>query len=161
MYMFGTEIYMKPPFCVRQHVFTSQKSKISQHLSCLFMFCLFRLHDTSKFIYFLFQFNIFMTHLSNYGNDRLGLYVFESAVKFLDCWTNLKLKQVPPIEMAMKYFDMFPEESSPVWRVSGHLSFWNFGMNLSISVFGSGCLLLVEVVLDWQTLLTQISLLLM
>ena len=58
-----------------------------------------------------------MTHLSNYGNDRLALYMFESAIKFISCWTNLKLKQVPPIEMAMKYFDMFPEESSPIWRV--------------------------------------------
>lgn len=61
-------------------------------------------------------FNIYMTHLSNYGNDRLALYVFESALKFVNCWTNLKIQQLPPIEMAMKYFDMFPEESSPIWR---------------------------------------------
>ena len=69
-------------------------------------------------VFYLFQFNIFMTHLSNYGNDRLALYMFESAIKFVECWTNLKLKQVTPIEMGMKYFDMFPEESDPVWRVS-------------------------------------------
>ena len=58
-----------------------------------------------------------MTHMSNYGNDRLALYTFESAIKFVQCWTNLRLKQVPPLEMGIKYFEMYPEEKDPVWRV--------------------------------------------
>ena len=55
--------------------------------------------------------------MSNYGNDRLALYTFESAIKFVQCWTNLRLKQVPPLEMGIKYFEMYPEEKDPVWRV--------------------------------------------
>ena len=59
-----------------------------------------------------------MTHLSNYGNDRLALYTFESVVKFIQCWTTLTLRTVPPLELGQVYFDMFPEEEDPVWRVS-------------------------------------------
>ncbi|XP_078284665.1 LOW QUALITY PROTEIN: bifunctional heparan sulfate N-deacetylase/N-sulfotransferase 2 [Rhinoraja longicauda] len=60
--------------------------------------------------------SIFMTHLSNYGNDRLGLYTFESLVKFVQCWTNLKLQTLPPVELAAKYFQLFPEEKDPLWQ---------------------------------------------
>lgn len=59
-----------------------------------------------------------MTHLSNYGNDRLGLYTFESLVKFVQCWTNLKLQTLPPVQLADKYFHIFPEERDPLWQVS-------------------------------------------
>lgn len=59
-----------------------------------------------------------MTHLSNYGNDRLGLYTFESLVKFVQCWTNLKLQTLPPVQLAEKYFHIFPEERDPLWQVS-------------------------------------------
>uniref|UniRef100_A0A674P823 [heparan sulfate]-glucosamine N-sulfotransferase n=1 Tax=Takifugu rubripes TaxID=31033 RepID=A0A674P823_TAKRU len=62
--------------------------------------------------------SIFMTHLSNYGNDRLGLYTFESLVKFVQCWTNLKLQTLPPVQLADKYFHIFPEERDPLWQVS-------------------------------------------
>lgn len=65
----------------------------------------------------LFQISIFMTHLSNYGNDRLGLYTFESLVKFVQCWTNLKLQTLPPVQLADRYFHLFPEESAPLWQV--------------------------------------------
>ena len=58
-----------------------------------------------------------MTHLSNYGNDRLALYTFESVIKFVQCWTNLQLVQKSPMDHAIKYFDMFPEEQAPVWKV--------------------------------------------
>lgn len=58
-----------------------------------------------------------MTHLSNYGNDRLGLYTFESLVKFVQCWTNLRLQTLPPMELAEKYFQIFPEEMDPLWQV--------------------------------------------
>ncbi|KAK6482162.1 bifunctional heparan sulfate N-deacetylase/N-sulfotransferase 2-like [Huso huso] len=60
--------------------------------------------------------SIFMTHLSNYGNDRLGLYTFESLVKFVQCWTNLRLQTLPPKQLADQYFQMFPEERDPLWQ---------------------------------------------
>lgn len=62
-----------------------------------------------------------MTHLSNYGNDRLGLYTFESLVKFVQCWTNLKLQTLPPVQLADKYFHIFPEERDPLWQVRRRL----------------------------------------
>lgn len=64
------------------------------------------------------QISIFMTHLSNYGNDRLALYTFESVVKFIKCWTNLNLRTVPPLQLGEKYFHLFPEERDPIWGVS-------------------------------------------
>ncbi|XP_064450914.1 bifunctional heparan sulfate N-deacetylase/N-sulfotransferase 2 isoform X3 [Mirounga angustirostris] len=60
--------------------------------------------------------SIFMTHLSNYGNDRLGLYTFESLVRFLQCWTRLRLQTLPPVPLAQKYFELFPQERSPLWQ---------------------------------------------
>lgn len=71
------------------------------------------------------QISIFMTHLSNYGNDRLGLYTFESLVKFVQCWTNLRLQTLPPVQLAEKYFQIFPEERDPLWQVSVFVfGFW-------------------------------------
>lgn len=60
-----------------------------------------------------------MTHMSNYGNDRLGLYTFESVIKFIQCWTNLKLSSAPPLQLAESYFKLYPGEADPVWGVSG------------------------------------------
>ncbi|XP_013416453.1 bifunctional heparan sulfate N-deacetylase/N-sulfotransferase isoform X1 [Lingula anatina] len=60
--------------------------------------------------------NIFMTHMSNYGSDRLALYTFESVFKFVQCWTNLKLLSAPPTVLAEKYFSMYPEEADPFWQ---------------------------------------------
>ncbi|XP_044742490.1 bifunctional heparan sulfate N-deacetylase/N-sulfotransferase [Chrysoperla carnea] len=59
--------------------------------------------------------NIFMTHMSNYGNDRLALYTFESVIRFLQCWTNIKLSSAPPLQLAETYFKLHPEETDPVW----------------------------------------------
>lgn len=59
--------------------------------------------------------NIFMTHMSNYGSDRLALYTFESVIKFIRCWTNLKLSSAPPLQLGETYFKLHPEESDPVW----------------------------------------------
>lgn len=58
-----------------------------------------------------------MTHMSNYGNDRLGLYTFESVIKFVQCWTNLRLLSAPPLLLAEKYFQQYAEEIDPVWSV--------------------------------------------
>ncbi|KAK3722099.1 hypothetical protein QZH41_019846, partial [Actinostola sp. cb2023] len=59
--------------------------------------------------------NIFMTHLSNYGNDRLALHTFENVVKYLQCWTNLKLRTEHPLVLADTYFQLFPREKEPLW----------------------------------------------
>lgn len=59
--------------------------------------------------------NVFMSHMSNYGNDRLALYTFESVIKFLNCWTNLRVTSAPPLKLAEKYFQLFPEEADPIW----------------------------------------------
>ncbi|OTF72476.1 bifunctional heparan sulfate N-deacetylase/N-sulfotransferase-like protein [Euroglyphus maynei] len=68
------------------------------------------------FFSFIFnQVNVFMTHQSNYANDRLALYTFESVLKFLQCWTNLELHSLSPIQMAKKYFQIYPEERDPIW----------------------------------------------
>ncbi|XP_064625741.1 bifunctional heparan sulfate N-deacetylase/N-sulfotransferase-like isoform X2 [Lineus longissimus] len=73
--------------------------------------------------------NIFMTHMSNYGNDRLAIYTFESVVKFVQCWTNLKLKTIPPLQLARKYFMMYPEEVDPIWQNpcddKRHMAIWS------------------------------------
>lgn len=73
-------------------------------------------------IYFLslcifLQISIFMTHLSNYGNDRLGLYTFVHLASFLRSWTNLRLHTLPPLQLAHKYFQLFPEQRNPLWQV--------------------------------------------
>ncbi|XP_004703528.1 bifunctional heparan sulfate N-deacetylase/N-sulfotransferase 4 [Echinops telfairi] len=60
--------------------------------------------------------SIFMTHLSNYGNDRLGLYTFVNLANFVQSWTNLRLKTLPPVQLAYKYFELFPEQKDPLWQ---------------------------------------------
>ncbi|XP_028019822.1 bifunctional heparan sulfate N-deacetylase/N-sulfotransferase 4 isoform X2 [Balaenoptera acutorostrata] len=60
--------------------------------------------------------SIFMTHLSNYGNDRLGLYTFVNLANFAQSWTNLKLQTLPPVQLAHKYFELFPEQKDPLWQ---------------------------------------------
>ncbi|NWH47786.1 NDST4 sulfotransferase, partial [Fregata magnificens] len=60
--------------------------------------------------------SIFMTHLSNYGNDRLGLYTFVNLANFVKSSTNLKLQTLPPVQLAQKYFELFPEQTDPLWQ---------------------------------------------
>ncbi|XP_066488282.1 bifunctional heparan sulfate N-deacetylase/N-sulfotransferase 4 [Tiliqua scincoides] len=60
--------------------------------------------------------SIFMTHLSNYGNDRLGLYTFVNLASFVQSWTNLRLQTLRPIQLAHKYFELFPEQKDPLWQ---------------------------------------------
>jgi len=59
-----------------------------------------------------------MTHMTNYGNDRLALYTFETVAKFIRCWTNLRLLTRPPLELANYYFQLYPDETDAVWHVS-------------------------------------------
>lgn len=65
-----------------------------------------------------------MTHLSNYGNDRLGLYTFKHLVRFLHSWTSLRLQTLPPVQLAQKYFQIFSEEKDPLWQVAGRVGWW-------------------------------------
>ncbi|XP_064272086.1 bifunctional heparan sulfate N-deacetylase/N-sulfotransferase 4 isoform X2 [Passer domesticus] len=60
--------------------------------------------------------SIFMTHLSNYGNDRLGLYTFANLASFVKSCTNLRLQTLPPVQLAQKYFQLFPEQTDPLWQ---------------------------------------------
>uniref|UniRef100_A0A4W2H626 [heparan sulfate]-glucosamine N-sulfotransferase n=1 Tax=Bos indicus x Bos taurus TaxID=30522 RepID=A0A4W2H626_BOBOX len=60
--------------------------------------------------------SIFMTHLSNYGNDRLGLYTFVNLANFVQSWTNLRLQTLPPVQLAHKYFELFPDQKDPLWQ---------------------------------------------
>nr|XP_055130708.1 bifunctional heparan sulfate N-deacetylase/N-sulfotransferase 3 isoform X3 [Symphalangus syndactylus] len=60
--------------------------------------------------------SIFMTHLSNYGNDRLGLYTFVNLANFVKSWTNLRLQTLPPVQLAHKYFELFPDQKDPLWQ---------------------------------------------
>ena len=59
-----------------------------------------------------------MTHLSNYGNDRLALFTFEEEFKFVNTWTNLRLRSVHPAQLGKLYFEMYPEETEALWGVS-------------------------------------------
>jgi len=59
-----------------------------------------------------------MTHMTNYGNDRLALYTFEGVSKFINCWTNLQLKTRTPLELADRYFQLYPDETDAIWHVS-------------------------------------------
>lgn len=87
-------------------------------------------------MYFLFllQINVFMTHMSNYGNDRLGLYTFESVIKYVQCWTNLQMVTLPPLLLAEKYFKMHPDELDPIWGVSNYLTLSGNNINLNVEV---------------------------
>lgn len=71
----------------------------------------------SAFFILFSKISIFMTHLSNYGNDRLGLYTFVNLANFVHTWTNLKLQTLPPVQLAHKYFELFPEQKDPLWQV--------------------------------------------
>ncbi|ELK07598.1 Bifunctional heparan sulfate N-deacetylase/N-sulfotransferase 4 [Pteropus alecto] len=57
-----------------------------------------------------------MTHLSNYGNDRLGPYTFVHLADFVHSCTNLRLQTLPPVQLARKYFELFPEQRDPLWQ---------------------------------------------
>ncbi|CAE1327480.1 NDST2 [Acanthosepion pharaonis] len=73
--------------------------------------------------------NIFMTHMCNYGSDRLALYTFESVIKFLQCWTHFRLFTVPPKQLADIYFSTYSDEIDPIWvnpcHDKRHMAIWS------------------------------------
>jgi hypothetical protein len=58
---------------------------------------------------------VFMTHMTNYANDRLALFVLKNLFDFLTKWTNLNFFSLPPVKMAEKYFQLYPENKEPLW----------------------------------------------
>ena len=90
--------------------------------------------------------NIFMTHMSNYANDRLALFTFTKLFEFVQANTNLRLRYAPsapadwqalepvaglqepadplgPNNLANYYFALNPSEREPLWTVS-HSCLW-------------------------------------
>lgn len=60
--------------------------------------------------------NIFMTHVQNYGADRLSLYTFGKAFEFLFEMTNIRLVQLSTQQLADKYFKTHPKQAdTPTW----------------------------------------------
>jgi hypothetical protein len=72
---------------------------------------------------------IFMTHMTNYANDRLALYVFRRLLNYINEWTNLELNYLKPIELAKKYFQLNPSDAEPLWTNicsdKRHLNKWS------------------------------------
>ncbi|CAF0820411.1 unnamed protein product [Brachionus calyciflorus] len=83
--------------------------------------------------------NIFMTHMTNYANDRLGIYVFKNLFNYINEWTNIKFKYLPPLNLGHKYFELYPKESEPLWTNpcidKRHKLIWNLNETLTCSKF--------------------------
>ena len=58
-----------------------------------------------------------MTHMGNFGNDRLAIFLFENSFKLLSYWTNLKFHSLPPFDLVKKYFELNPDDKEPIWTV--------------------------------------------
>ena len=72
---------------------------------------------------------IFMTHMTNYASDRLAYYVFAKLFEFASKWTNLYFESLPPLQLAQKYFEIYPEDRDPLWTNAcndrRHLAIWS------------------------------------
>lgn len=64
-----------------------------------------------------------MTHQQNFAHDRLALYTFDNLVRFIRCWTNIRLLWQSPVESAKMYFSLMPQEKLPVWSVRFNIIF--------------------------------------
>jgi heparan sulfate N-deacetylase/N-sulfotransferase NDST1 len=73
---------------------------------------------------------VFMTHMTNYANDRLALFALKELFVYLGKWTNLKFYTMPPVDLATKYFEFYPEFKEPLWTNycldKKHLALWSF-----------------------------------
>lgn len=59
-----------------------------------------------------------MTHSGNYASDRLAVLLLQSLFKFVKQWTKLRLLTNSSINLGNKFFEIFPEDKSPLWTVS-------------------------------------------
>ena len=51
----------------------------------------------------------YMTHMTNYGSDRIALFLFRNVFDYLMKWTNLEFKSLSPLQLANKYFENYPQ----------------------------------------------------
>jgi hypothetical protein len=58
---------------------------------------------------------IYMTHMTNYGSDRIALFLFRNLFDYVKEWTNIELRSLEPLEIAKKYFELYPNEIDPLW----------------------------------------------
>jgi len=76
---------------------------------------------------------VFMTHMTNYANDKIALYVFENLFRFLTKWTNLVFISLSPLKLAEKYFELYPRDVEPVWTNAcndkRHMSIWSLNQS--------------------------------
>ena len=68
---------------------------------------------------------MFMTHVTNYAVDRLALELFDKLFTFVQEWTNIQLVSDSPLTLGRKYFEIFPEDKTPFWTVSGSVGCMN------------------------------------
>ncbi|RXM98429.1 Bifunctional heparan sulfate N-deacetylase/N-sulfotransferase 1 [Acipenser ruthenus] len=52
----------------------------------------------------------------NGGELFLTVLLNPNLIKFIQSWTNLKLQTLPPIQLAQRYFQIFPEERDSLWQ---------------------------------------------
>lgn len=76
---------------------------------------------------------VFMTHMTNYANDRLALFVFENLFRFIAKWTHLEFVAMPPLKLAEKYFEVYPQDIEPLWTNmcsdKRHMSIWSLNQS--------------------------------
>ena len=76
---------------------------------------------------------VFMTHMTNYANDRLAIFVFKKLFEYATKWTNLQFKSLEPVPLAEKYFELYPDFKEPIWTNpcddKRHLNIWSFNQS--------------------------------
>jgi len=72
---------------------------------------------------------VFMTHMTNYGNDRIGLFLFKKLFDFVSEWTNIKFVALPPVKLVEKHFELYPDDLEPLWtnpcKDKRHVAIWH------------------------------------
>lgn len=72
---------------------------------------------------------VFMTHWTNYGSDRVAIKLFKHVFNNILETTNLNFISLPPLKMAQKYFEIFPDDKEPLWTNvcddKRHLAIWS------------------------------------
>lgn len=82
---------------------------------------------------------VFMTHMTNYANDKMALFVFKNLFRFLAKWTNLVFISLPPLKLAEKYFELYPSDVEPLWTNAcndkRHISIWSLNVTTACKKF--------------------------
>ena len=64
------------------------------------------------------QISILMTHMNNYGGDRLAFFLLENVFELISKWTNLIFFTLPPLNVVEKYFEFNQNDKEPLCTVS-------------------------------------------